>query len=70
MAQKFSPSVDRPLTMLRYCPAYETTPLTEIKSMGSFRLLVKDETERMGLGSFKALGGIYAVAQFSDSKVV
>lgn len=68
MEQKFSPSVDRPLTMLKYCPAYETTPILEIKSAGSFRILVKDETERMGLGSFKALGGIYAVAQFLIQK--
>ena len=26
-------------------------------------MLVKDETQRMNLGAFKALGGVYAVAR-------
>ena len=32
-------------------------------ALGLRRLRVKDETGRMGLGSFKALGGVFAIAQ-------
>lgn len=31
--------------------------------MSCSQIILKDETNRMGLGSFKALGGVYAVAQ-------
>ncbi|NRQ35201.1 pyridoxal-phosphate dependent enzyme [Nonomuraea sp. NN258] len=37
--------------------AYRPTPLREVPGIGR----VKDESSRMGLGSFKALGGAYAV---------
>ena len=45
---------------------YERTPLVEApadfaKDLGIASLLVKDETDRLGLGSFKGLGGILAV---------
>ncbi|TRD14086.1 diaminopropionate ammonia-lyase [Palleronia caenipelagi] len=63
----FRVSPDRPLTLLGSCPAYTATPLTERPDLahqtGIERLWIKDETQRMGLGSFKALGGAYAVAQ-------
>ncbi len=48
-------------------PGYEPTPLRDLPciaagtGVGVVRL--KDEAERFGLGSFKALGGAYAVAQ-------
>ena len=47
-------------------PGYAPTPLRDLPSIaaqagvGAVRL--KDEAERFGLGSFKALGGAYAVA--------
>lgn len=55
------------MAMLAACPAYRPTPLREMDAaavapaLGG--LLCKDETARMGLGSFKALGGVFAVAQ-------
>lgn len=44
---------------------YQPSPLIKITEplLGSGQVLLKDETNRMGLGSFKALGGVYAVAQ-------
>ncbi len=59
----FDPDPQRPLEMLKACPAYEASPLITMKSAGGVDVLVKDETRRMGLGAFKALGGVYAVAQ-------
>ncbi|MEV4059811.1 pyridoxal-phosphate dependent enzyme [Nonomuraea dietziae] len=48
-------------------PANRATPLLSLPSMASTAgvasILVKDESGRMGLGSFKALGGMYAVAR-------
>ncbi len=55
-----------PLALLTQCPAYAPTPLVGLATLaretGWSGLLAKDETARMGLGSFKALGGVYAVA--------
>lgn len=55
-----------PLRLLAACPFYRPTPLVSLPSLarrlGIGALLVKDETERLGLGSFKALGGVFAVA--------
>lgn len=63
----FRASADRPLAMLGQCPAYAATPLRDMGALaaelGVGALSIKDETARMGLGSFKALGGAYAIAQ-------
>ena len=63
----FRTSAARPLAMLKSCPAYQPTPLQSLdalaKESGIAALWAKDETQRMGLGSFKALGGAFAVAQ-------
>lgn len=50
-----------PQTLLQACPAYRASPVVQIDIHDS-SVLVKDETNRMGLGAFKALGGVYAVA--------
>ena len=54
-----------PIAMLAVCPAYAPTPLVRLpglaKQLGVGQVLVKDESKRMGLGSFKSLGGVYAV---------
>ena len=42
-------------------PGYAPTPLRELPAQGFASLHYKDEAERFGLGSFKALGGAYAV---------
>lgn len=59
----FAPDPSRPLALLAACPVYAETPLS-MKDIGaSVPVLVKEESERMRLGSFKAVGGTYAVAQ-------
>lgn len=54
-----------PAAMLAACPAYAQTPLIRLpglaRRLGVRQVLVKDESKRMGIGSFKALGGVYAV---------
>lgn len=48
-------------------PGYAPTPLCDLPGIaaaaGVERVLYKDESQRFGLGSFKALGGAYAVAR-------
>lgn len=54
---------DTPAALLRRCPAHAPTPLLDLPglaaSLGVAAVLAKDEGRRM-LGSFKALGGVYA----------
>ncbi|MEY8842262.1 pyridoxal-phosphate dependent enzyme [Cribrihabitans sp. XS_ASV171] len=62
------PSVEAqaPLALLARCPAAAQTPLSEMpnlaETLGIGALWIKDERERMGLGSFKALGAAYVIA--------
>ena len=58
----------KPTALLSACPAYKATPLQH-HSFNGRSLLIKDETERMGLGAFKALGGVYAVARLIEAKI-
>ncbi|MBD1549257.1 diaminopropionate ammonia-lyase [Labrenzia aggregata] len=66
----FRSEPDRPMAMLRQCPAYQVTPLRQLPALaeefGVGALTVKDETQRMRLGSFKALGGVFAIAQMLE----
>ncbi len=57
----FAPDPARPLAMLKSCPVYQPSPL-HLLAGNCGTIFVKDERQRMGLGSFKALGGVYAVA--------
>ena len=57
----------KPRTLWRTSSVYSTTPLDRVE-FGGRSILIKDETARMGLGAFKALGGIYAVAQMIADK--
>ena len=63
----FRTSSERPMALLQQCPVYKPTPLHEhaeiARHFGIDRLFIKDESHRMRLGSFKALGGAFAVAQ-------
>lgn len=67
MTYGFRPAPTRPLAMLTYCPTYAPTPLQTCPGLaaeaGVGSVMVKHEASRMGLGSFKALGGAFAVAQ-------
>lgn len=51
--------------LLRLCPAHQRTALYSLPGLAAKLrvrgILVKDESTRLGLGSFKALGGAYAV---------
>lgn len=53
--------------LLTLCPAYAETPLRDVPDLaaqaGVARLSVKDESPRMGLNSFKALGAAFAIAR-------
>jgi len=63
----FYPDASRAKALLRDCPVHAPTRLGETDiltvEVGVSRLWLKDESDRMGLGSFKALGGAYAVAR-------
>lgn len=54
----------RPMALLQQCPAYQPTPVQEIRTLNGQLLLIKNESNRFNLGAFKALGGIYAVTTF------
>ena len=53
------------MSLLKQCPVYAPTPLTPLSvlagELGIASLWAKNESLRMGLGSFKALGGSYAI---------
>lgn len=63
------PSVDAaaPLELLARCPHAARTPLHHAPAVaeasGVAAVYLKDERERMGLGSFKALGAAYVIAR-------
>lgn len=54
-------------TQIRQWPGYAPTPLHDLTGLaqaaGVAQILYKDEADRFGLGSFKALGGAYAVSR-------
>lgn len=53
-------------SIISCCPHHAPTPLLQLsrlaRATGVHRVFYKDEAPRFGLGSFKALGGAYAVA--------
>lgn len=54
-------------------PSYQPTPLRQLAalaaSLGIGNILYKDEAGRFGLGSFKALGGAYAVFRLLQNEI-
>lgn len=60
-------NVSEPIDLLTRCPIVAATPLHEMaelaSDLGIESLLLKDESHRMGLGSFKALGAAYVIAR-------
>lgn len=60
--------------MLTACPRHAATRLRQLphlaRSLGIAGLVVKDESSRLGLGSFKALGGAYAVVRLAIDNAV
>lgn len=59
----FNPDYRRAFDYIRGIETYSAAPLEIINSGLDFPVIIKNESDRMGLGSFKALGGPYAVAQ-------
>lgn len=62
----FNPNIEDPKTLLKACPVYKPSPIQLINHSVNIRVFVKDETGRMNMGSFKALGGVYAVAKLIE----
>lgn len=56
---------DKAMEEIASWPGYSATPLIDLTKLASHldcgRISYKDESQRFGLGSFKALGGAYAV---------
>ena len=59
--------------LFQMCPVASVTPLRNqpelAKRLGVGGLHLKDESDRMGLGSFKALGAVHAVSRMAVDKV-
>ncbi|HWE99678.1 MAG TPA: diaminopropionate ammonia-lyase [Caulobacteraceae bacterium] len=69
-AETFGPSgAGRARAVMAPWPGFATTPLQSLNALaadlGLGAVHAKDETARMGLGAFKALGGAYAVARLA-----
>lgn len=62
----FAPDFQRALTFFQAQERYAVSPLLELDGPNGLTVLAKDETARMGLGAFKALGAPYAVARILD----
>ncbi|UWQ78222.1 diaminopropionate ammonia-lyase [Leisingera sp. S132] len=59
----FAPNFERAQEFFRAQENYEASPLRELSGPDGVTVRAKDETGRMGLGAFKALGAPYAVAR-------
>ncbi len=61
------------LQLLSRCTSAAVTPLVDAQPLadrlGVDRLWVKDESQRMGLGSFKALGAAYVIAAEAERRL-
>lgn len=61
-----SVAVENVSKLLSHCPAHSITPMVDAlelaKQLNIERLWIKDERQRMGLSSFKALGAAYVIA--------
>jgi diaminopropionate ammonia-lyase len=62
----------RPVAMLKNCPAHSQTPLVSAERLAADLNInsvhIKDERNRMNLGSFKALGAAYVIASDAAEK--
>lgn len=58
----FRPDPRAALRTLSALPGFAATPLRTLTRSNGPAVLIKDERDRMGLGAFKAVGGIHAVA--------
>ena len=70
---KVSTDVESVRKLLELCPKASRTPLTSsialAEKVGVKNIWFKDERQRMGLGSFKALGAAYVIADHASKAV-
>ncbi|WP_372572401.1 pyridoxal-phosphate dependent enzyme [Ruegeria jejuensis] len=64
----FAPDFERAQRFFSSQDAYSTSPLLRLQGPDGQEILAKDETGRMGLGAFKALGAPYAVARIIEAE--
>lgn len=64
---KFTPDFSRALEFFQAQEDYAVSPIRTLERSDGLTVIAKDETERMGLGAFKALGAPYAVARILDA---
>lgn len=62
----FAPDFARAQQFFQAQQNYSASPLVELEGPGGLRVFAKDETHRMGLGAFKAMGAPYAIARILD----
>ena len=67
---KLKTEAARAISIIRNWPGYAATPLCSLPGLaqktGVGRIEIKDESGRFGLGSFKALGGAYAISRLLE----
>lgn len=62
-----SVAAQRVADLLVHCPAAAETPLVDVTGLSPIEALwIKDERQRMNLGSFKALGAAYVIARHAQ----
>ena len=59
----FAPDFERAVAFFKAQQSYAVSPLRRLLAPEGQSFWAKDETGRMGLGAFKALGASYAVAR-------
>lgn len=66
-------AVKEVVDLVRKHPCYQATPVVNrpdlAKALGVGTVNIKDESDRFGLGSFKALGGAYAVVKIALAQI-
>ena len=68
--QQVSVDAAKVMDLLQHCPVAKPTPLHILNSeLGISQLYIKDERDRMGLGSFKALGAAYVIALAASNEI-
>ena len=71
--KQVSTNAEKVLSIFRHCPMSQPTPLLILPELaaklGIAELYLKDERERMGLGSFKATGAAYVIALAASEKI-
>lgn len=72
--EKLKTEAERAIPLIKNWPGHAVTPLCALpglaQKLGVSRIEIKDEAGRFGLGSFKALGGAYAISRLLAGRMV